>query len=985
MVFFAINCWSRNRQSDNGKNQKQRNSSIPSSESNPRGGETADEDLFKRELGSMYSNEVVGTPIKRLLAEEMSREMESKISSPTIIAKLMGLDGMPSQPHFHRQESRSLENFTKRTVLAGKSQRSAAPSSRRPSRWSSREEQQFKDVYEVLESSKQRVESSLSGNPQITQAEMSFIQQKCMIAQRLSTKGKLRNSKEFHNAIEDLNSNQDLLLRFLEQPDSMFTKRLHELHGASPSSHCDQTSDMKVSRSQECGSNVLLRNIEKGTSKTSRRKPHEDRFSHCHPKLSAQGMVMTSKAKLEGKEESKVLPTRIVVLKPNIGRVQNTAKPISSPCRHAELPSTKIRESDSRGKKKHADDIRPSRYRSGEGESREIAKEVTRKVRNRFSSSITLPVSGFRGYAGDESSSCRSENESENESDVTMVPSKHSFEWTSSYQGSPYRSTESSVSREARKRLSERWKMAHKSVDMGVISRSNTLGEMLAISDRKARPANPDFMVSQGSIDKVRVNDGGTKSVEPLGISSRDGWKDPFIKSLPRSKSVPTSPGGSGHGSPQVASHRRTVYDDSYGAGKEVQFWERNKMVKGNISQGEGSSSRTSRARSRKSRTRRCTYNDEGDSSPEFAFDYNNLQKNASQENPFEQSQLVYGGSDGKSGLLLETESMEVGMSMENVTNASISVNPELKTDMLEKTNSSCNDLQASGSQGQTRPPEKCSTHVNRPEAKPESSASSKETDQPSPVSVLEATFADDLSSTSDCFESLSNDLQGLRMQLKLLKLESEEAYEEGPMLISSDEEAHEDSAAQYSRHKELAESSKELSYIADMLHASSIDDADPNTFIATLHSSDYPVRLPVFKELEKKYCSYTFWSRDERRLLFDQVNHALTVTSLEFRDPYPWTRVQPKMGSRWVKNGLKDGVYKLARSQCKKGSIAAEEQELSGGGSQWLDLGGAIDAIGREMERALLDNLVIELISQFRNVAVINGKDWFPCLEMKQ
>ncbi|CAN1805724.1 hypothetical protein LINPERHAP1_LOCUS24373 [Linum perenne] len=869
----------------------------------------------------------------------MSREMESKISSPTIIAKLMGLDGMPSQPHFHRQESRSLENFTKRTVLAGKSQRSAAPSSRRPSRWSSREEQQFKDVYEVLESSKQRVESSLSGNPQITQAEMSFIQQKCMIAQRLSTKGKLRNSKEFHNAIEDLNSNQDLLLRFLEQPDSMFTKRLHELHGASP-----------MSRSQECGSNVLLRNIEKGTSKTSRRKPHEDRFSHCHPKLSAQGMVMTSKAKLEGKEESKVLPTRIVVLKPNIGRVQNTAKPISSPCRHAELPSTKIRESDSRGKKKHADDIRPSRYRSGEGESREIAKEVTRKV-----------ISGFRGYAGDESSSCRSENESENESDVTMVPSKHSFEWTSSYQGSPYRSTESSVSREARKRLSERWKMAHKSVDMGVISRSNTLGEMLAISDRKARPANPDFMVSQGSIDKVRVNDGGTKSVEPLGISSRDGWKDPFIKSLPRSKSVPTSPGGSGHGSPQVASHRRTVYD---------------KMVKGNISQGEGSSSRTSRARSRKSRTRRCTYNDEGDSSPEFAFDYNNLQKNASQENPFEQSQLVYGGSDGKSGLLLETESMEVGMSMENVTNASISVNPDLKTDMTHF---------ALLSQGQTRPPEKCSTHVNRPEAKPESSASSKETDQPSPVSVLEATFADDLSSTSDCFESLSNDLQGLRMQLKLLKLESEEAYEEGPMLISSDEEAHEDSAAQYSRHKELAESSKELSYIADMLHASSIDDADPNTFIATLHSSDYPVRLPVFKELEKKYCSYTFWSRDERRLLFDQVNHALTVTSLEFRDPYPWTRVQPKMGSRWVKNGLKYGVYKLARSQCKKGSIAAEEQELSGGGSQWLDLGGAIDAIGREMERALLDNLVIELISQFRNVAVINGKDGFPCLEMKQ
>lgn len=36
-----------------------------------------------------------------------------------------------------------------------------------------------------------------------------------------------------------------------------------------------------------------------------------------------------------------------------------------------------------------------------------------------------------------------------------------------------------------------------------------------------------------------------------------------------------------------------------------------------------------------------------------------------------------------------------------------------------------------------------------------------KDADQPSPVSVLEPSFTDDLSSCSECFESLSADLHG--------------------------------------------------------------------------------------------------------------------------------------------------------------------------------------------------------------------------------
>ena len=43
----------------------------------------------------------------------------------------------------------------------------------------------------------------------------------------------------------------------------------------------------------------------------------------------------------------------------------------------------------------------------------------------------------------------------------------------------------------------------------------------------------------------------------------------------------------------------------------------------------------------------------------------------------------------------------------------------------------------------------------------PESSESSKEADHLSPVSVLEVSFAEDLSSSSDCFETVNAQLNG--------------------------------------------------------------------------------------------------------------------------------------------------------------------------------------------------------------------------------
>lgn len=57
-------------------------------------------------------------------------------------------------------------------------------------------------------------------------------------------------------------------------------------------------------------------------------------------------------------------------------------------------------------------------------------------------------------------------------------------------------------------------------------------------------------------------------------------------------------------------------------------------------------------------------------------------------------------------------------------------------------------------------PSEECSVPLG-PVPEPESPLSSKEAGQPSPVSVLEVTFSEDLSSSSECFERVSADLQG--------------------------------------------------------------------------------------------------------------------------------------------------------------------------------------------------------------------------------
>ncbi|GAV62670.1 DUF3741 domain-containing protein/DUF4378 domain-containing protein/VARLMGL domain-containing protein [Cephalotus follicularis] len=914
---------------------------------------TKDQDSVTFELGARSSNRAVGTPMKKLLAAEMSRETEPKKRSPSIIARLMGLDVLPPQQPAHKPHKRSTENYQQRMISVDKAQRSIATSGRRSFKKSSKEEQEFKDVFEVLDAS--NVENSSfssqgTANSNQTEAEMAFIRQKFMDAKRLSTDEKLQDLKEFHDALEVLDSNKDLLLKYLQHPDSLFAKHLHDLQGAHPQSLCGRTLAMRSSHAPQTGHSGLRQKTETETPwknhSKSPQKRHAGLVSDSYSRLAALDAHKSSKAQLDGKADISVAPTRIVVLKPNLGK--NATRTTSSTCssygfqsdcsKRTELPGITNREVDIGLKKKVPEDVGLSRHNSRE--SREMAKEITRQMRESFSSgSMKFSASRFRGFEGDECSRDRSAIETAN------LTSRGNMDRNNGYRSSSSLSTESSVSREAKKRLSERWIMTHKSQDVRMVNRGSTLGEMLAIPDRDVRPENMDPLI----VARLGSNCGSAGWVEPLGISSRDGWKDGCISELSRSRSLPAS--STAFGSPKASFHRKTFYDDRYMMPKDATKRGRKKSLRRNSDQRESQICRKSKSSHKNSRSL--------DTSPEIHFSHSQVESNFKKDMPSEN--LIV--SETSFSLVTDRMSVpEMDVGHLNITMSSESPIQDSADPMLASSDLSTGGLYNSSSQEQSDGKSE-EVLLHHPVSDLKSPSSSKEADQPSPVSILEAPFTDDLSSSSECFESLSADLHGLRMQLQLLKLESE-IYEEGFMQISSDEDAGEGSVG-FPEYKGInrVEENWELSYIVDVLIDSGLNNADPDKFLVTRHSPECPVSPSVFEELEKKYSQLNSWSKSDRKLMFDRINMNLLMIYCQFTDPHPWVKLATRIGPKLSRNGLEDTLHRLLLSQDKEAKKDLLEKDLERE-SQWLELRDDIDVIGRDIERFLIDDLVAELVA---------------------
>ncbi|GMH10129.1 hypothetical protein Nepgr_011970 [Nepenthes gracilis] len=392
---------------------------------------TTEEDLLKIHLGPRTSR--TGTVMNKLLAEEISGDIESKRRSPSIIARLMGLDGLPPRQNANKQHKRITENHEQRTPYVGLHKTSNSYDNQ-SLRKSSKVQPRFKDVYEVMEISKVERRCSPSQvalSRRHSEDEKTFVRRKFRDAKCLYTDEKLQESKEFDDSLGALDSNKELLLKFLSQPDSMFAKHLYDLHGA----HEFHYGHVRSMKSSALKHNINAIGCQSGREASGKidisfSHKHQDGFQSHSDHGQVSDSHTSSHVPAEGKKDACPIPRRIVVLKPNIVNGQNAVKFVSSANSSCdllsdfqmpkEIPSVRNGEAELWSKKILPDDLDISGHKSRE--PRELAAEITQRMRNKLSkSSFNISLSAYKGYSADESSHDLSGNDSSYCSETTGI------------------------------------------------------------------------------------------------------------------------------------------------------------------------------------------------------------------------------------------------------------------------------------------------------------------------------------------------------------------------------------------------------------------------------------------------------------------------------------------------------------------------------------------------------------------------------------
>ncbi|KAE8685330.1 hypothetical protein F3Y22_tig00111099pilonHSYRG00209 [Hibiscus syriacus] len=509
----------------------------------PAFGDPIEDKVMASELRRTLSNKKGNVkPMKMLLAQEMSKDMESKRNPPNVVAKLMGLDVLPKQQH---------NSSPQRCRFKGSSQHSLCQSEIASKSWEHDQsfpddqiqceaspcevQNKYKDVYEIWQHSP-RTTYSRGSSPQkgryidnANENKMALVRQKFMEVKHRVTDEKLRQTKEFQDALEVLSSNRELFLKFLEEPNSTFSQHLNLQSLSLP----PQTKRITVLRPSKMVDKEKFAGTGDKVDKQTKKSIQTGQVTGWGRNNTASSPFPSPKVDYPSQ------PTRIVVLKPSPGKTQDIRTPASpSP------PSPGLLLGDFCEEPKE-DDAQ---------ESKEVVKEVTRQMRENMMGhrrDETLRSSVFsNGYTSDDSSCNRSENEYavENLSDSEVMPpnSRHSWDYinrfASHYSSSPLSrascSPESSVCREAKKRLSERWAMmtSNRGLQEQRHGRrsSSTLGEMLALSDTKKLVRSEE--------------EGSSKEQEARGSTScmasnlyKEESKSDSPKNMLRSKSVPGS------------------------------------------------------------------------------------------------------------------------------------------------------------------------------------------------------------------------------------------------------------------------------------------------------------------------------------------------------------------------------------------------------------------------------------------------------------
>ncbi|KAK6780437.1 hypothetical protein RDI58_022621 [Solanum bulbocastanum] len=480
---------------------------------------------LKRTNSNRKSN---GTPMKMLIAQEMSKEIDSSHNPPSVVAKLMGLDALPqkSVPPKRSHFGGHSRCHTDSSFSYCQDENESLTEELQQELHQYPEQTEYKDVYEVWQHPPKMNSVRSKSQHKARHDEISFEKKSAFVRHE-----QLRQSKEFQDALDVLSSNTDLFLKFLQEPNPMFTQHLSNLQSIPPP---PETKRITVLRPSKMIDDSKFSGSVKKNEKNISRAIHIGHGNKAKAHMSFSPPVASWNI-----DENHAQPTRIVILKPSLGKTHTFRDACSSPS-----ASPRISQTETSFVNMEANEAQ---------ESREVAKAITQHMRVNIGGlqrDETLLSSVFaNGYIGDESSFNKSEKEyaagNLSDSEVMSPASRHSWEYINRF-GSPYScsslsrasySHESSVSREAKKRLSERWAMVASDgscQEQRQMRRSNssTLGEMLALSDIKTT-----IRMEQDNIKEdpqISNSNSVSKSKDDEGIN-----KSP--KNLLRSMSVPAS------------------------------------------------------------------------------------------------------------------------------------------------------------------------------------------------------------------------------------------------------------------------------------------------------------------------------------------------------------------------------------------------------------------------------------------------------------
>uniref|UniRef100_A0A0E0GGN4 DUF4378 domain-containing protein n=1 Tax=Oryza nivara TaxID=4536 RepID=A0A0E0GGN4_ORYNI len=457
-----------------------------------------------------------GTPMKVLIAQEMAKEGDTNQKTTSVVAKLMGLDDdaalpKPVQPSNNRR--RFPDGHLSAMLARVNNQMSF------DNHTGFVENMEYKDVYEVgyqppsCEHLSNEFPQRRRPHEDHDKKRMDLVRQKFVEAKHLASHENLLQSKEFHEALEVLNSNKDLFLKFLEEPNSLFAKQSGEFHSAPTSPQRKRITVLKPTRSVELKGEKEIKRQQDQTVNGSRVER-----SNTHRRSHSGG----------GHAKAERLPqhTRIVILKPStaLTSMEHFQKNGHDNLDDSEAPVI-------------------SRHLSDEinWSAQDMCHQHDESFRGCMQSNMFIRDRVYYGYAEEEGSSF-------SDSEIGSPTSRHSWEYIYRFSNPYFGSTlshascspDSLVTREAKKHTSDRWPTVSSneiSQEKVLVRRSlSTLGEMLAMSDMKKK----------GAAEQVVTNTSNQLcSNEPrLAVPSKcsvDGDGESSLRKISRSKSVPVS------------------------------------------------------------------------------------------------------------------------------------------------------------------------------------------------------------------------------------------------------------------------------------------------------------------------------------------------------------------------------------------------------------------------------------------------------------